>query len=70
MTDYYNRLILRDHSQCVVCYADDTVEKPKKAYYDPIRHIQYATCKRHMKKLRLGLYKQHIEQNGEDYSKW
>lgn len=40
------------------------------AHYDTTRHIQYATCLKHMKELRLGLFKQHIEQNGEDYSKW
>jgi hypothetical protein len=61
---------MRDHSLCVACYSDDSIEKPKQAYYDHRLNVQYATCLMHMRKLKVGKFKQFIQQNGEDYSKW
>ena len=60
---------MRDHSLCVACVAEGRVQ-PRQAYYCETRKVQFACCLEHQLQLKVGIHKQYIPQNGQDYSTW
>ena len=60
---------MREIELCTACSAKKEL-RPSFAYYDTKAKTQYAFCKPCQREHKVGLFKDKLEPNGADYSKW